>query len=145
MMGAKVIRKLRKNEEGSTLVEFAILAPVIFGLFFGVIQIGISMQAYNSLRAIASDTARFAIVQYMRENTISDTAIKAKALDIAKGPVYSLNSTVEVTITPVATPRVQGTFEKTLLIKYTPPNVLPFFEWSSREITFERPIFLIDE
>lgn len=137
--------RLRKDEQGTTIIEFALLAPVIFGLFFGLIQIGISMQAYNSMRGVASDTARYAVVEYMKQNEVTDAAIQTKAVSIATSSPYLLQNTVQVTITPVATPRVPGTFEKTLTVTYTPPNVLPFFNFVSPQLTFSRPIFVIDE
>ncbi|MBY6128762.1 pilus assembly protein [Qipengyuania aquimaris] len=137
--------RLRKDEQGTTIIEFALLAPVIFGLFFGLIQIGISMQAYNSMRGVASDTARYAVVEYMKQNEVTDAAIQTKAVSIATSSPYLLQNTVQVTITPVATPRVPGTFEKTLSVTYTPPNVLPFFNFVSPQLTYSRPIFVIDE
>lgn len=136
---------LRIDERGTTIIEFALLAPVVLGLFFGAIQIGISMQAYNSLRGVASDTARYAVIEYMKENTISDSAIQTKAVAIAQSSPYMLNDSVAVTIVPVATPRVHGTFEKTMTITYTPPDVLPFFDFTSTQMSFSRPIFVIDE
>lgn len=135
----------RVDERGTTIIEFALLAPVVLGLFFGAIQIGISMQAYNSLRGVASDTARYAVIEYMKENTISDSAIQTKAVAIAQSSPYLLNDSVAVTIVPVASPRVHGTFEKNLTITYTPPNVMPFFDFTSTQMSFSRPIFVIDE
>lgn len=144
-MMKRLLPRLSRDENGSTIIEFAVLAPVIFGMFFGLIQLGISLQAYNSLRGIASDTARWALVEYMKKNEVSDSQIKDKAVAIAQSAPYMLNDTIEVTITPVATPRVHGTFEKTMLITYTPPDVLPFFDFVSKQQSFERPIFVIDE
>lgn len=103
------------------------------------------MQAYNSLRGVASDTARYAVIEYMKENTISDSAIQTKAVAIAQSSPYLLNDSVVVTIVPVASPRVHGTFEKNLTITYTPPNVMPFFDFTSTQMSFSRPIFVIDE
>ncbi|EDL50336.1 TadE/TadG family type IV pilus assembly protein [Erythrobacter sp. SD-21] len=144
-MSAPLFHRLRRDERGTAIIEFALLAPVILGLFFGLIQIGISMQAYNSLRGVASDTARYAVVEYMNGDTIDDTTIENRAKAIATGAPYLLNNSVTATITPVATPRVHGTHEKTLLISYTPPDVLPFFNFTSKQMTYERPIFVIDE
>lgn len=141
----RMFSQLRADDRGSTIIEFALLAPVIFGLFFGLIQIGISMQAYNSMRGVASDTARYAVVEYMKQNTVDDATIKAKAVQIATSSPYMLQNTVQVDIVPVATPQVHGTFEKTLTISYTPPNVMPFFNFTSNQLTFSRPIFVIDE
>ena len=144
-MNKDFLSRLSTDKRGSALVEFALLAPIVFGMFFGIIQLGISMQAQNSLRGIASDTARWAVVEYMKQNEVNDDAIKAKAVAIATSTPYSLKNTVRVTITPVATPRIHGTFEKNIKIDYTPPNVMPFFNFTSQQQSFERPIFLLDE
>lgn len=141
----KFSKALAKDTHGSTIVEFALLAPVVFGMFFGLIQIGISMQSYSSLRSVASDTARWAVVEYMKQNEVTDAQIQTKAVAIAQAAPYMLNDTITATITPVATPRVHGTHEKTLVMTYTPPNVLPFFDFTSQQQTFTRPIFVIDE
>ena len=138
-------RRLANDQNGSTIVEFALLAPVLFGMFFGLIQIGISMQAYNSLRGVASDTARWAVVEYMKQNEVTDAQIQTKAVAIAQSAPYMLNDSVEVTITPVATTRIHGTHERNMVITYTPPDVLPFFDFVSKQQSFERPIFMIDE
>ena len=138
-------RRLRDDREGTTLIEFAILAPVILGMFLGLMQIGISMQSYNSLRGVASDTARYAVVQYMIKNEVSDSDIQTEAVAIAQSAPYLLDDSVVVTVTPVATPRVHGTHEKTLTITYTPMSILPFFDFTSGQMSFSRPIFVIDE
>ena len=144
-MSGHFFKRLRHDERGTAIIEFALLAPVVFGLCFGLIQIGISMQAYNSLRGVASDTARYAVVEYMNGDLVDDITIQNKAKAIARGAPYLLNSSVAATITPVANPRVHGTHEKTLLITYTPPTVLPFFDFTSKQMSYERPIFVIDE
>ena len=138
-------RTLRADKRGATIIEFALLAPVVLGLFFAAIQIGVSMQAHNSLRGIASDTARFAVIEYMRQNEITDNAIQTKAVAIAQSSPYLLNDSIDVTVTPVVNPRVHGTHEKTMTLTYTPPNVMPFFDFTSKQMTFSRPIFVIDE
>lgn len=145
MISRSQFKTLRSDESGATIIEFALLAPIIIGLFMGAIQIGISMQAQNALRGVASDTARFAVVEYMKENKVTDSAIRLRALLIAQSSPYLLNDSVNVTVTPVATPRVHGTHEKTLTITYTPPQVLPFFDFTSEQMSFSRPIFVIDE
>ena len=137
---------LRADRNGSTIVEFAILAPIIIGMMIGVVQIGVAMQAKNAMRGVASDTARYAVIQYMKETTVTDAQIKTQAETIAAGAPYLLQSSrLTVTVTSVTTPRVAGTFEKTLTITYTPPSFLPFFPWTTQQHSFSRPIFVIDE
>lgn len=143
MIGA--ISRFRRDSSGAAVIEFAILAPVIFAMLLGVIQVGLSMQAQNALRSIASQTARYAVVEYQKGNEVTDGTIKAKAEEIATSAPYLLDDSFGATIAEVATPRIDGTFEKTLTLRYTPPSILPFVDWTSREMTFARPIFVIDE
>ena len=139
------LKRLARSQDGSTIVEFAILAPVVLGLFFGVIQIGISMQAYNSLRGVASDTARWAVVKYMQEKEVTVENVNVKAIEIAQSTPYLLNDSIESEIEVATTPRVHGTHEWKLILTYTPPDILPFLDFVSKEQKFERPIFMIDE
>ncbi|MBO6608297.1 pilus assembly protein [Altererythrobacter sp.] len=137
--------RILRDQSGSTIVEFAILAPAIIGLLFGVFQVGLGMQAKNSMRSIAQETARYAVVEYQKQNEISDAVIENWAEAQAMSAPYLLNSSFDATVTAVGTPRVDGTFEKTLTLTYTPPAVVPLVNWVSPNLTYTRPIFLLDE
>ncbi|QIG52894.1 pilus assembly protein [Altererythrobacter sp. BO-6] len=139
------LHHLARDESGSTIIEFAVLAPAVIAMLFGVFQVGLGMQAQNALRSIASETARYAVVEYQKGNEISDEAIEDWAEARGEGAPYLLQASFEATITEVASPRVFGTFEKTLTLTYTPPAVVPLVNWASPTLTFSRPIFLIDE
>lgn len=136
---------IRSDERGAALIEFAMLAPIIIGMMIGVVQVGVALQAKNALRGVASDTARYAVIEYMKKNEITDAQIETQAETIARDAPYMLLSNVDATVADVATPRVDGTFEKTLTITYEPPAFIPFFDWTSQRLSFSRPIFLIDE
>jgi len=136
---------LVRDESGSTIVEFAILAPAIIGLLFGVFQVGLGMQAQNAMRSIAQETSRYAVVEYMRGNEVTDATIETWAEDAATSAPYLLNSTFDARVVSVTTPRVSGTFEKTLTLTYTPPAVVPLVDWVSPQLTYSRPIFVLDE
>ena len=73
----RAIGRLKRDNSGAAVIEFAILAPVIFAMLLGVIQVGLSMQAQNALRSIASQTARYAVVEYQKGNEVTDGTIKA--------------------------------------------------------------------
>ncbi|QPD00056.1 TadE/TadG family type IV pilus assembly protein [Qipengyuania soli] len=136
---------LRHDVRGSTVVEFAILAPVIFGMIFGVIQVGSAMQSYNAMRGIASDTARYAVIEYQKKNEVTDAALETYARGIATKAPYLLQSSFAATVTPVAASRVDGTFEKTLVVTYTPPSYMPIIPITPPQLKFTRSIFVIDE
>lgn len=142
--------QLRRDARGSTIIEFAILAPIMFGLLFGVIQVGLSMQSYNAMRSISSEAARFAVVEYMQGEDDSDglptnDVIETQTKSIANGAPYMMLSNFDADVTDAANQRVDGAIEKTLTVTYTPPNVLPFFDWANTQLSYTRPIFVIDE
>jgi len=142
----RVLANLNRDQAGSTLVEFAILAPVIIGMIFGVIQIGTSMQSYNAMRSITSDTARYATVEYMKKNEVTDTALETFAESRSRQAPYLMRgNSFDATIADVASPRVDGTFEKTITVTYTPPNYMPIFSFTMPQLSYSRPIFVIDE
>lgn len=139
------LKRLNRDESGSTVLEFAILAPAFLGLFLGIFQIAINMQAMNAMRGAASDTARYAVIQYQRQNEVTNAQIQTEAERIGESLPYGLDANFSATVTDVGTSRVDGAFEKTLTVRYTPPSILPFFDWTSQELNFQRPVFLIDE
>jgi len=144
-MITRFLCNLRDDNSGATVIEFAILAPAIIGMMLGVLQVGLSMQAQNALRGVASDTARYAVIEYMKKNEVTNATIKDQAEAIGEGAPYLLQDSFTATVIDATTQRANGTFEKTLTLTYTPPNVLPLFQFVSQELEFERPIFLIDE
>lgn len=52
------IREILRKEDGVTILEFAIVAPVLFLLIFGIIEYGIVMATQSSLEASVNKTAR---------------------------------------------------------------------------------------
>lgn len=54
---------LTREEEGSTLVEFAVTVPLLMLLFFGVIQGMFAMYVYHYTAWAAQQGARYAIVR----------------------------------------------------------------------------------
>lgn len=49
-----------RAERGATVVEFAIVAPLLFLLIFGVIEFGRAIATYTSVYTVAREGARFA-------------------------------------------------------------------------------------
>ncbi len=55
------MRALRK-ESGQDLVEFALIAPILFAVLFGVVEFGVAVWRYNTLANTARETAREFVV-----------------------------------------------------------------------------------
>lgn len=103
--GALMTRAIRSLERGANLVEFAILAPFLILLVFGIIDFGWAMGTYNDVRHGAREAARLAAV-----NAGSDTTMRTMvcdAMDIANGasvtftdsPTGAVGEQAEVSIT----------------------------------------------
>lgn len=54
----------RPDDEGATLVEFAIIAPLLFLLLFGIFEFGFIFGQHLDVRHGARETARLAAVNY---------------------------------------------------------------------------------
>ena len=135
--------QLKDDRSGSAIIEFAILAPMIFAMLFGVIQVGLQMWSYNSLRSIVADTARYTMVEYQKSNQLSTSQIESKAIAIAVNSPYDFNidalGTVQAT-NPASD--IAGMTEFQLTMSYTPPTVLDFTGIRAPTLTITRPIYV---
>ena len=139
--------RLKADRSGSTIIEFAILAPMIFAMLFGVIQVGIQMWSYNSLRSILADTARYTMVEYQKGNSLSPEQIESKAIAIAVNSPYDFNID-QIDINPPTTivagdsDYIAGMTGFSLTMSYTPPTVLDFTGIRAPTLTITRPIYV---
>ena len=135
-------RGLLRDTHGAALVEFALLAPTIFALMFGVLQVGFHMFAYNAVRSVASDTARYTIVEYQKGLAITTNQIENQAEAYAVNAPYGLDGD---NLTATATKPVSdiaGTTKFMLTLTYVPANMLEFFNIGSPTITVTRPVYV---
>lgn len=141
---SRLLHRLARQESGATIVEFALLSPLILGLILGVIQVSLAAQSYSAMRSVSSDTARYAVVEMQKESaTLTDVGLETYAENLAKGSAYNLNNGFQADVANASVQRVAGATEKTITVTYTPPAVLPFLNWVNPTLTFSRPIFLL--
>jgi Flp pilus assembly protein TadG len=139
--------RVKSCANGATTIEFAILAPVMFVMLLGVLQVGMAMQSYNSLRGIAADIARIVAVEYQKSNELTNAQIQILGTTTAIQAPYLLdNESVLVTVSDADPQRVPDAKELALTISYTVPSVLTFIDLPSTTIRYKYPIFVaIDE
>ena len=70
-------RRRRGAERGVALVEFALVVPVLFLVVFGIVEFGITLNDYQSIRQGVREGARQAAVQQYGSQTGSCTTITA--------------------------------------------------------------------
>ena len=84
-----------RNENGQTMVEFALVLPVLVVLLFGIIQFGTAFNNYVSLTDAVRAGARVAAVSRQSSDPVGNTVakVKASATDIDTSQVnVSVNS-----------------------------------------------------
>jgi Flp pilus assembly protein TadG len=124
------INKMRRDTRAVAAVEFALAAPLAFIMLFGVLQIGLAMQAYNAMRGAAGEIGRYVVVQYMTNNKLADSAIETQAVSKATaGPFYLKGANLDITAVTGTTTLV-GVKKIVVTMSYDVPDVLPFLPFS---------------
>ena len=145
MSGLFALRRLTASERGASAVEFALLAPVFISLMLGVVEVGLYMQNYNAVRSLAGDAARFAAVEYQKNNVVTEEALEAniKAMGLA-APYSLMDSQLTVTVTEVSPARVNGAREFDLDIDYALPDIIGGTTIDNFTVSYSRPLFVLD-
>lgn len=138
------LARVRKDDTGSVLVEFAIIGPAMLAMMLAVFQIGIGMQNYNAMRSIAAETARHAIVNYQTGNKLSNLQLADHAKTVGISAPYSLQyDRLAANVSDAAVQRVSGAKELTVTLTYRVPTVLAVIGIGDIPMSFSRPIFVI--
>ncbi len=136
-------RNLAISERAASAVEFALLAPVFLALMFGIVSVGIHMQNYNAVRSLASDAARFAAVEYQKNNTVSETTLENNFQSMGVSAPYFLQSDRLTVAVSEVTSRVPGAREFDLDISYALPEIAGGIALDGFTMNYSRPIFVL--
>lgn len=140
------LKHLRKAEGGSTVVEFALAAPIAIALMTGVIQIGIAMQSYNALRGLSGDLARQTVVQYSIGVELTDQQIENDARARAIAAPYLLNNeNLDINAVTADSSGIAEVKQIDVTISYNIRSIIPGIKDSSLPLSIEKSIFVIDE
>lgn len=138
--------RLNADSRGAGAVEFAIIAPALFALLVGVMQVGIAMQSYNAMRNVSADVARYAMVQYSTGNRLSNNQLKTYAISSSRGAPYLLEpSRLRASVTDATVQRVAGAKELTLTIDYQVSTMMSEVGLDGPTLSYSRPIFLTSD
>jgi Flp pilus assembly protein TadG len=107
-----------KSEKGQSLVEFALILPILAIMLFGIVDVGRMFHAGLTMDHAGREAARMASIQ---EN---DAEVMNAALE--RGGSISLTSS-QVSISPVESGRESGD-KVTITITHSVPLITPFIE-----------------
>lgn len=134
---------LLRDSSGAAAVEFAMIAPMLITMVLGVMQLGLAMYSYNSLRGAANDIARYAVIQTQQGTFQNDADLTTQARAIAVAMPYALTtSRLTISVTQPTGQRVSGATEKTIAVSYNVPSVLGMIGMGDIPISYSRPVFL---
>lgn len=136
--------RLKHDDEGAVIIEFALLGPLFIGLLLAVLQIGIGMQSYNAIRNVATDVSRDVMIEYLTSNEMNSAQIKQAALATSVSAPYLLDGdSIDVVVSEAANQRVDGAREFAFTIKYEIPSILETMGFDAPVIEHTRPIFVV--
>ena len=118
-----MIRKLRKEEDGQSLVEFALVLPILLMLLCGIIDFGWLYYNQITLNNAAREGARYAVIHYdpstqWREESESRMISTMVGVDSATA-IVSDPIGQQITASVTATPRILTAFTSTILGRNT--------------------------
>lgn len=139
------LSRLMRDCEGAAAVEFSLLGPMMITMMLAVLQIGMAMMSYNTLRSVASDAARYTVINYQTNNKVTESQIGSVTRAIATTGAYNLDgSRLNITVVKDMTnQRVVGAAEFSLTIAYRVPTLLSIVGLSDIPMTYSRPIFVL--
>mgnify|MGYP001571851709 CR=1 FL=1 len=112
----------RRGEAAQTMVEFALILPVLLMLVFGIFEFGRAFFAYNAITNATREAARYGTVDPTNTIAIQQTAVDSSVgigITTANVTVQCLNASVETADSCVYNNRLRVT------VSYTFTAVVP--------------------
>lgn len=140
-----VFRRFRRNRRGSAAVEFALVAPLFFGMLFAIIETAIVFFAGQLLEQGTAESARLMLTHQAQDSGMNETAFKTDLCNRIKvmfncyGNLANITVDVKVfapgasiTITdPIVSGALTGPFAYSLPPSGSPNTVVvrAFYQW----------------
>ena len=140
-----VFRRFRRNRQGSAAVEFALVAPLFFGMLFAIIETAIVFFAGQLLEQGTAESARLMLTHQAQDSGMNETAFKTDLCNRIKvmfncyGNLGNITVDVKVfapgtaiTITdPIVSGNLTGPFAYSLPPSGSPNTVVvrAFYQW----------------
>ncbi|MBV7267025.1 TadE/TadG family type IV pilus assembly protein [Erythrobacter ani] len=137
------LRRIKCDSAGATAVEFGLLAPIFFLMLLGVIQTGVYLQNYNAVQSLASDGARYVMIEYQKNNALTDEQIRSVLLGEAVNAPYLLDTDrLNITVDRTGTSRLSGATEIDITLDYTLNDFVPI-DMPGTTINYSRPVWVV--
>ena len=112
------IRKIRRDERGATLIEFAIALPVLVSFIWGIFQFGLIFQANAGMQHALGEAARLATIFPTPSDTQIRARVTSKKFGTYNGTLSNLTITDNTVTTGSGASAVTRTVSKDLTLTY---------------------------
>jgi Flp pilus assembly protein TadG len=108
-----MISRRNRNRPGASIVEFAVIAPVMFVILFGIIEVGRALMVMHLLSEVARESARYAVVTEGSNDsttnlqTYASGRLSAFGLTTTNTPVVYVNDSSSTDLSAASGPTQQ--------------------------------------
>ncbi|WP_342724817.1 TadE/TadG family type IV pilus assembly protein [Bradyrhizobium sp. B097] len=95
---ARLIRRFRRNRSGVTAVEFALVAPLFFGLLFAIIEVAMIFFASQVLETATQDSSRFIMTGQAQGASYTQAQFKAYVCGRVTNALFDCNNGIYVDV-----------------------------------------------
>ena len=109
-----MISRPNRHRPGASVVEFAVIAPVIFVILFGIIEVGRAFMVLHLLSEVARESARYAVVTEGANDstaniqTYASGRLSAFGLSTTNTPVVYVNDSSSTDLSAASGPCQQA-------------------------------------
>ena len=129
-------KRIRRDEDGATVIEFAIALPLLVAFIWGIFQIGLVLQANAGMQHALGEAARYATIFPTPSDTAIRNMVTSKKFGTYNGTLATLSITNNNVTTGVAPNQVTKTVSKDLQLQYT--HTIRFMFIPARTITLTK-------
>lgn len=86
ILSIRATRRLARDEDGATALEFALILPVVLTFFFGIIEVALSIFINSSIESAVFEASRFGVTG----GTVAGVSRQDRVLEIVGERTYGL-------------------------------------------------------
>lgn len=137
-------KRMEYNQSGSVITEFAICAPVVMMLLLGVFQVGIAVQAKNSIQSVIGEVGRNVAVGYLNSETelFGEGQVELLLTNTATNSAYKLKSDNIVVDAVIVDSDYANVKKLKMQINYTVPMFMPLGSMDGINLEANRTMYI---
>src|SRR5262245_14022511 len=141
-MAMHALLSIRQRSRGQSLVEFALILPLLIAFVFGIIELGVFFSVYVGMTNSAREAARAgSVYQYTGAAPLTTDTTAQSTIDAQRQQYNS--QIITDTISPVINPTTQltTTITYTTLVTTLPQNAYRAGDMVSVLLEHDQPLF----